>query len=130
MSDPSRRIRGREEERFAERVRAEERRKARARRMGERGVWFGLGMFGLVGWSVAIPTLIGVALGLWLDARFEEERSWTLAMLGLGVGVGALNAWFWVRRESREPEDERMERESDRQSDGESGGISGTRDED
>jgi ATP synthase protein I len=30
-------------------------------------VWFGLGMIGVVGWSVAIPTLIGTAIGLWID---------------------------------------------------------------
>jgi ATP synthase protein I len=34
-----------------------------------RTVWFGLGMMGLIGWSVAIPTLLGAALGLWLDKR-------------------------------------------------------------
>ena len=39
-------------------------RKLRARRTGRRGVWFGLGMFGLVGWAVALPTVVGVALGL------------------------------------------------------------------
>jgi ATP synthase protein I len=38
-------------------------RKSRARDEGERGAWFGLGMFGLVGWSVALPTLAGLALG-------------------------------------------------------------------
>jgi ATP synthase protein I len=77
---------------------AERRRRARAR---DDGLWFGLGMFGLVGWSVAIPTVAGVALGLWLDRRFPAQPvSWTLTFLLVGVTVGALVAWHWVRRES------------------------------
>jgi ATP synthase protein I len=77
-------------------------RKRRARQRGRRGVWFGLGMFGLVGWAVALPTLAGAALGLWLDTRFRSRVSWTLTLLLVGVLLGALNAWFWVSRESRD----------------------------
>ncbi|RJR54816.1 MAG: ATPase F0F1 [Desulfobacteraceae bacterium] len=73
--------------------------KARGRK---RGVWFGLGMFGLVGWAVAIPTLLGVILGLWLDRRWPASFSWTLTLLFVGVILGCLNAWFWVKREMRE----------------------------
>lgn len=77
-------------------------RKEAARRRGEeRGVWFGLGMFGLVGWAVAVPTLLGVALGAWLDRAAPADFSWTLALLLGGVALGCLNAWWWVSRESR-----------------------------
>lgn len=76
-------------------------RKMRARREGVRSAWFGLGMFGLVGWAVAIPTLIGVALGLWLDRIAPRTFSWTLALLLAGVVLGAINAWVWIERESR-----------------------------
>jgi ATP synthase protein I len=82
-------------------VGAKENRKIRARQEGDRGVWFGLGMFGLVGWSVAIPTLIGIATGIWIDKRWPSPYSWTLMLLVIGVLVGCLNAWYWVRRESR-----------------------------
>jgi ATP synthase protein I len=75
-------------------------RKLRARREQRHGIWFGLGMFGLVGWAVAIPTVIGILLGVWLDERFPGKVSWTLTFLFLGVVLGCLNAWFWVRRES------------------------------
>jgi len=61
-------------------------------------VWFGLGMIGVVGWSVAIPTLIGTALGLWIDRTMPSRFSWTLMFLILGVTLGALNAWHWVRK--------------------------------
>lgn len=76
-------------------------RKLRARRTGRRGVWFGLGMFGLVGWAVALPTVGGVALGLWLDARWPSRISWTLTLMLTGALLGSLNAWYWVKRESR-----------------------------
>jgi ATP synthase protein I len=76
-------------------------RKLKARGEERRGLWFGLGMFGLVGWSVAIPTLAGVALGVWLDGRADGRVSWTLTFLFVGVVLGCLNAWWWVRRESR-----------------------------
>jgi ATP synthase protein I len=79
-------------------------RKLRAREEGDRGIWFGLGMMGLVGWSVAIPTVIGIAVGVWLDKRAPGSGtvSWTLTGLVLGVFVGALNAWFWIQKELEE----------------------------
>ncbi|MDY7100156.1 MAG: AtpZ/AtpI family protein [Actinomycetota bacterium] len=81
--------------------RAVERRAQRRRRARERheSVWFGLGMFGVVGWSVALPTLIGIAIGAWVDARVDGTVSWTLTGLVLGVALGCLLAWFWVRGE-------------------------------
>jgi predicted F0F1-ATPase subunit len=59
---------------FAEQVGAKAARKLKARRNPSQ-VWFGLGMMGLVGWSVVIPTLLGAALGLWLDARYAGRHS-------------------------------------------------------
>lgn len=84
-----------------ERVAGKEARKLRARREKERSIMFGLGMFGLVGWSVAIPTLIGIAVGIWIDRTYPGPYSWTLMFLIIGVGLGCLNAWYWVKRESR-----------------------------
>lgn len=81
-------------------------RKLRARREPTPGVWFGLGMMGLIGWSVAIPTLLGAALGLWLDQRYPGGRSWTLALLVAGLAIGCLNAWRWVAREDKAMHDE------------------------
>ena len=87
--------------RLIERIGDKEDRKMKARQEKDRGVWFGLGMFGLVGWSVAIPTVIGIAVGIWIDAKWHSSYSWTLMFLIIGVIVGCLNAWYWVRRESR-----------------------------
>ncbi len=95
---------------FVGQVGAKAARKLKARRNSTQGVWFGLGMMGLIGWSVAIPTLLGAALGLWLDRRFPGGRSWTLALLVAGLMIGCLNAWFWVSKEDKamrdEPEDD------------------------
>lgn len=56
----------------------------------------------MVGWSVAVPTLIGLAAGLYLDRlRAGGGRvSWTLTLLVVGVIAGCLNAWHWVSREA------------------------------
>jgi ATP synthase protein I len=75
-------------------------RRLEARRRPERNIWFGLGMFGLVGWAIAVPTLIGVAVGAWIDHRWPSRYSWTLMLMLLGVAVGCLHAWQWVHRES------------------------------
>jgi ATP synthase protein I len=57
----------------------------------------------LVGWAVAIPTLIGIGIGLWLDERYAQGRvSWTLTFLIIGIAAGCLNAWYWVRQETRD----------------------------
>ncbi len=81
-------------------------RKLKARRQADRGVWFGLGMMGLVGWSVAVPTLLGAALGLWLDKSYPGGRSWTLALLVAGLVIGCLNAWHWVVKEGKAIQEE------------------------
>ena len=86
---------------LADRVGQQAARKLRARRDGTPGVWFGLGMMGLVGWSVAVPTLLGAGLGLWLDRHHPGTHSWTLALLVAGLTLGCLNAWRWVAGEDR-----------------------------
>jgi ATP synthase protein I len=86
---------------LAGQVGAKAARKLRARRHSTAGVWFGLGMMGLIGWSVAIPTFLGAALGLWLDQRYPGGRSWTLALLVAGLAMGCFNAWRWVDREEQ-----------------------------
>lgn len=81
-------------------------RKLRAQRHVDRTVWLGLGMMGLIGWSVAVPTLVGAALGLWLDKHYPASFSWTLTMLIIGLFIGCLNAWHWVTKERREMQEE------------------------
>jgi len=76
-------------------------RKLKARRNSTQGVWFGLGMMGLIGWSVVVPTLLGAALGIWIDHRHPGSYSWTLMLLISGLVIGCLNAWHWVDRQGK-----------------------------
>jgi len=86
---------------FAGQVGAKAARKLKARRKSRQGVWFGLGMMGLIGWSVVVPTLLGAALGLWLDKHHPGKHAWTLALLVAGLTIGCLNAWHWVAKEAK-----------------------------
>ena len=96
MSDELKGQSANEETEFVRQVTAKAARKLRVQREGKQGVWFGLGMSGLIGWSVAVPTLLGAMLGLWLDRRHPGTRSWTLMLLVAGLCIGCANAWHWV----------------------------------
>lgn len=74
-------------------------RMAEARKRRIESAWYGLGMFGLVGWAVAVPVIAGIAAGVWIDKHWPSETSWTLVLLLAGVVLGSLNAWYWVQRE-------------------------------
>ncbi|MEL6137553.1 MAG: AtpZ/AtpI family protein, partial [Cyanobacteria bacterium J06626_23] len=85
---------------FLRQIEEKARRKVRARR-SRKQVWYALGLFGMVGWAVTLPTLMGIALGVWIDRKVESQYSWTLMLLVAGVGLGCWNAWYWVTKESR-----------------------------
>ena len=93
------------ESNFAGQVGAKAARKLKARK-SKQGVWFGLGMMGLIGWSVVVPTLLGAALGIWLDKHHPGKHAWTLALLVAGLAIGCLNAWHWVAKEDKAMRDE------------------------
>ena len=97
MAEPPEKTR----EEFARTVGRKGARKRRARGREGMDVLFGMVMFGVVGWSVAIPTLVGIAAGVWLDATYETDVSWTLMLMALGLAVGSAIAWFWVHTEGR-----------------------------
>lgn len=86
---------------FEENIREKTKRKIKARKDRQKGVWFGIGMFGLVGWSVTIPALLFLALGIWIDSTYQGRYSWTLMLLVVGITIGCLNAWYWVKSESQ-----------------------------
>jgi ATP synthase protein I len=90
---------------FAGLIGAKAARKLKARKSTQ-GVWFGLGMMGLIGWSVVLPTLLGAALGMWLDKHHSGAHSWTLALLVAGLALGCANAWHWVAQQDKAMRDE------------------------
>jgi ATP synthase protein I len=83
---------------FTEQVARKEALRQRGLRHKGETVWFGLGMMGIVGWAVAIPTLVFIAIGLWIDRTWPSQYSWALMFLIVGVLVGCLNAAYWVRK--------------------------------
>src|SRR5471032_2038404 len=84
---------------LAHQVGASARRKQHAAAHPAPGALYGLGMMGLVGWAVAVPTLAGAALGWWLDIYHPGRHGWTLALLAAGLTLGCFNAWRWVAGE-------------------------------
>lgn len=82
-------------------IKTKEARKLKERKKSRRGIWYGLGMFGLIGWSVVVPTILGTILGKWLDKRFPGKQSWTLTFLIIGIVIGCMLAWYWLSRESK-----------------------------
>ncbi len=89
---------------FSRQVSRKEARKLKARRVRRQGVWFGLGMIGLIGWSVALPALAGALLGAWIDRTWPSRYSWTLMLLLGGIILGSLNAWYWLSQERKKIE--------------------------
>ncbi|WP_234405818.1 AtpZ/AtpI family protein [Leeuwenhoekiella sp. MAR_2009_132] len=92
---------GSERKSFSEEIAKKEKRKLKAQHK-KNSVWSGLGMMGMVGWSVAVPAVIGAALGLWLDKNYTQSFSWTLTLLFIGVITGGIIAWYWVQKEDSE----------------------------
>ena len=91
-----------QETNFSRQIGAQAARKLKARSGATKGVWFGLGMSGMIGWSVTVPTLIGAAVGNWVDKHYSSAYSWTLMLLIIGLIIGCLNAWHWVASEYQE----------------------------
>lgn len=103
MRDDSDHSTSTEESEFSRQVRLQSSRKLKSlNRPDKRSIWFGLGISGLVGWSVTVPTLIGIAVGVWLDQKHPGKYSWTLMLLFTGLFIGCLNAWHWVDSEFKD----------------------------
>lgn len=91
---------------FQEKIKHKLSERRRAKEEEEKqGIWFGLAMMGIVGWSVALPTLAGVAIGIGLEALFPQFSPGIIIICILvGLGLGCLIAWFWIQQESQEDE--------------------------
>ena len=91
--------RGDHPDRLDEAVRLRRERRARGRREGERAIWQNLAMIGALGWTIVVPTLIGIFAGRWLDRLFGSGIFWTLGLLVLGLALGCWLAWQRMHRE-------------------------------
>ena len=84
---------------FSEQVGEKAKRKLNAEEDKEQSIWIGLGTMGIVGWSIVVPTLLGVAFGVLLDKVFQVSFSCTLIFLVFGLILGCRMAWNWIIRE-------------------------------
>jgi ATP synthase protein I len=84
---------------FSRQIAEKENRKLKSLQGKKESPWSGFGMFGMVGWSVAVPALLGTALGIWLDKSYPQSFSWTLTCLVTGLFTGCIIAWNWINKE-------------------------------
>lgn len=53
---------------------------------------------GTLGLLFVLPVVIGAYLGSWLDSQLEGYAvHWTLSMIFLGVVIGAMNVYLFIR---------------------------------
>lgn len=88
--------------RFVKKIEFKEKQKLKGKRRLNNGLLWGLGMFGLIGWSIVVPTLLGTFLGVWIDDNYPSKHSWTLTFLLTGLIVGCLGAWVWLSKEKKD----------------------------
>jgi ATP synthase protein I len=60
-----------------------------------------LGQIGILGWSIVVPTLLGLAIGHWLDKRFHTGVFFAAPLLMAGAAFGLWSAWKWMHRQTR-----------------------------
>lgn len=77
-------------------VRTHQARRAAWERDGEVSVGRRLAQIGVLGWIIVAPILGGIALGRWLDGRFDTGLFWTAPLLLVGLGLGGWFAWRWM----------------------------------
>lgn len=88
----------------ADRVEHAARQAARRERAGreepEPSLGARLGQIGILGWTIVVPTLLGLALGHWLDRYFGTRVFFSAPLLMIGAGVGLWSAWKWMHRQT------------------------------
>jgi len=57
-----------------------------------------LGQIGILGWTIIVPTLIGVVIGRWLDRMSDGGIFFTAPLIMLGAAFGLWSAWKWMNR--------------------------------
>ncbi len=80
-------------ERLSDAVKTRQERRERWQREGERSIGQNLAMIGVLGWTIVLPTLLGLFAGRWLDRQFHMGIFWTLGLLVVGLAAGCMLAW-------------------------------------
>lgn len=81
-------------EKWLRQVRKRRERREEFEREGDNSFWQVVGIAGSVGWTVALPTVIGGLLGRWIDSKVEGSGQVFLFFFMLvGLTVGCIVAW-------------------------------------
>lgn len=71
-----------------------------------------------LGWNLVVPIVGGVLLGRYLDDTFDQEFTWTLSLLLMGVAVAFNNLYsMYVEHSGAEPLRKRKRTRKQRQKD-------------
>jgi len=62
-----------------------------------RELWY----FSSLSFSIALSIVIGLAIGYWLDKRFDTSPVLTLVFIGLGVAAGFRNIYHAIEKSKR-----------------------------
>jgi ATP synthase protein I len=82
----------REEEEFAEKIKEHSNLLRRFR--GKGILWHSIATFGVIGWMIALPTVMGAYFGRYLDSRASDAGiSWTITFILLGLAIGIYSVW-------------------------------------
>ena len=88
-------------ERIARAARQANLRERRGRDEPEPSLGSRLGQIGILGWSIVIPTLLGLVIGHWLDRHFGTGVFFSAPLLMIGAAFGMWSAWKWMHRQTR-----------------------------
>ncbi len=87
---------GTRKEAFVKQVRRRREQHDKHVRDGDSSFWQSVGMMGTIGWSVAVPTVLGVLLGRWLDGRLDSAHVFMVFFMLVGLVTGCVTAWRMV----------------------------------
>jgi alternate F1F0 ATPase F1 subunit epsilon/predicted F0F1-ATPase subunit len=85
-----------EDNKLVSSIRLRSTREQRAQREGEPSFGRYLAQVGVLGWTIVVPTLLGVFVGRWLDQRLGTGIFWTGPLLIVGLAIGCWAAWRWM----------------------------------
>tara|TARA_R110001592_G_scaffold363372_2_gene686233 strand:- start:109124 stop:109453 length:330 start_codon:yes stop_codon:yes gene_type:complete len=95
----------------ADTIRASAKRLQHARSKPGESPLLGFSVFGIVGWSIAVPTVAGALLGHWLDQVAPQKFSWTIALILGGVAIGGVIAVRWLNKVGVEQDTQSLEKQ-------------------
>jgi len=92
-------VSGNDLDRLARAAKKAVRREAEGRKDPEPSLGARLGQVGVLGWTIVVPTLLGLFLGRWLDLSFGTGVFYSASLLMVGAAIGLWAAWRWMHRQ-------------------------------